>query len=452
MLTNININKLFPHPKNPRKDLGDLAELADSIKSRGVMQNLTVVPKGKGTYTVIIGHRRLAASKLTGLETVPCVIAEMDEKDQVSTMLLENMQRSDLTVIEQAQGFQMMLDLGETAKTISEKTGFSETTVKKRLFVASLDAKKSKAAQDRGATLFDYMKLQQLTDEKNRNKVLESLGTHNFDYQLRQAVSEELRDRVAPQIIKQIDGFAKPTDKQSWELRGYSTDWNKRCNYEDFEKTGKIKFAIPKKFNPDEYLYHITTSGVEIYKKDENFKPDKKMADLPPEEQEKRRENRRKYKTLKEMGETAYQLRLDFVKAFSQKAMPTAEQFAAMAKFAFAAVCLGDGLEYDKYAKIAEIEKFKHDYAYSARKDGLNMRGDPPAKILLMSLFSMFRDNGENVYYLGSEAQAEVRGQHKKNDRLDAIYDCLLALGYQMSDDEQALRDGTHDMFIKVSA
>ena len=112
------VTNIYPHPDNPRKELGDLQELSSSIKANGVLQNLTIVPiEGRdGEYTAIIGHRRLAAAKLAGLRTVPCVVAEMDYKTQLHTMLTENMQRSDLTVYEQAEGFQMMLDLGaETA-------------------------------------------------------------------------------------------------------------------------------------------------------------------------------------------------------------------------------------------------------------------------------------------------------------------------------------------------
>ena len=63
----IPVTRLFPHPDNPRKDLGDLTELANSIKEKGIMQNLTVVPRINSTYTVIIGHRRLAAAKAAGL-------------------------------------------------------------------------------------------------------------------------------------------------------------------------------------------------------------------------------------------------------------------------------------------------------------------------------------------------------------------------------------------------
>ena len=122
----IPVSKLRPHPDNPRKDLGDLTELAESIKANGVFQNLTVVPhlgeitkEHSGLYTVIIGHRRLAAAKLIGLKELPCIVVDMSEREQLSTMLVENMQRVDLTIYEQAQGFQMMLDLGDTVDEIA---------------------------------------------------------------------------------------------------------------------------------------------------------------------------------------------------------------------------------------------------------------------------------------------------------------------------------------------
>ena len=100
----ISIKSLFPHPKNPRKNVGDVTELAESIKKNGVLQNLTVVPDKKdGTYTVIIGHRRLAAAKLAELDFVPCVVTHMTDEEQFHTMLTENMQRIDLTPMEQPQ-------------------------------------------------------------------------------------------------------------------------------------------------------------------------------------------------------------------------------------------------------------------------------------------------------------------------------------------------------------
>ena len=138
-LVEIPLESISPHPQNPRKDLGDLSELAESIRSTGILQNLTVVQNEDYTYTVIIGHRRLAAAKLAGLQTAPCVIAEMSEDEQLTTMLAENMQRSDLTVYEQAEGIQLLLDRSFSIADIAEKTGFSESTIRRRAKLLELD-------------------------------------------------------------------------------------------------------------------------------------------------------------------------------------------------------------------------------------------------------------------------------------------------------------------------
>ena len=140
-IQNISIELVKVHPNNVRKTYNDIEELAESIKAKGILQNLTVVPDPQepGKYLTVIGNRRLTAARMAGLETVPCIVSDMDEKEQTSVMLLENIQRSDLTVYEQAQGFQMMLDLGETEDTIAEKTGFSKKTVRHRLNIAKLE-------------------------------------------------------------------------------------------------------------------------------------------------------------------------------------------------------------------------------------------------------------------------------------------------------------------------
>ena len=74
--------ELHPHPNNPRLELGDIDELAESIKTKGIMQNLTVVPREEGGYTIIIGHRRCAAAVKAGVDELPCVIAEMTRNDR----------------------------------------------------------------------------------------------------------------------------------------------------------------------------------------------------------------------------------------------------------------------------------------------------------------------------------------------------------------------------------
>lgn len=78
IITNIGIEHLHAHPDNPRKDVGDVSELAASMQQNGVMQNLTVIPQDEDLteFTVLIGHRRLAAAKQAGMHELPCKIVE----------------------------------------------------------------------------------------------------------------------------------------------------------------------------------------------------------------------------------------------------------------------------------------------------------------------------------------------------------------------------------------
>ena len=226
-IKNIPIRKLWGHPDNPRKDLGDVTELAESIKVNGVLQNLTVVPligeitkKWDGeSYRVIIGHRRLAAAKLAGLEELPCVVVEMSEREQLSTMLTENMQRSDLTVYEQAQGFQMMLDMGDTVEDIAEKSGFSTTTVRRRVKLLELDKDKFKKSEERGVSLFEYMELDKLKSPERKNEMLDYIGTENFKYKLKQAIDAEATDERKAKWVEQLSSFATQiTDRTGYKF------------------------------------------------------------------------------------------------------------------------------------------------------------------------------------------------------------------------------------------
>ena len=89
VIVSISAQDIYQHPDNPRKDLGDLSELSDSIAKKGIMQNLTVIPGHwdedrnwhEDGYTLIIGHRRFAAAKQAGIQELPCrVVEDMDKK------------------------------------------------------------------------------------------------------------------------------------------------------------------------------------------------------------------------------------------------------------------------------------------------------------------------------------------------------------------------------------
>lgn len=203
----LNRSQLEPHPDNPRKDLGDLEELRESIRQNGIMQNLTVIPTDDTLehFRILIGHRRFAASEGI-LNELPCVIVEdLTDREQVGIMLCENLQRNDLTFYEQGQGFQMMLDLGDTIDEISEKTGFSKNTVKHRVEIAKLP---KKAIEDRKfqLTIGDLIELEKISDVKKRQKVLEQAWDSN---NLKNRISQEVREEKIQKNMKLVKDWLK---------------------------------------------------------------------------------------------------------------------------------------------------------------------------------------------------------------------------------------------------
>lgn len=250
-IVDLAVDRLVPHPNNPRKDLGDLTELADSIKKNGIMQNLTVVDNGNGEYTVIIGHRRCAAAKLAGAKTVPCAIVEMSEKEQLATMLAENMQRADLTIVEQAEGIQLMLDLGESVSDIAEQTGLSESTVRRRKRLMEFDRDELKAAEQRGATLADYARLDEL-DLQYRDEALKAIGTNNFDWKTKQIKDRSRRKQRMDECERIVSEFAELID---WD----DVDYSIHSHYSTFG--GYSDEYIQKPDNTDTVKYVYTYRG-----------------------------------------------------------------------------------------------------------------------------------------------------------------------------------------------
>ncbi len=131
--TSVAVDKLQPNRFQPRTVFNDagLDELAESIRAQGVVQPIVVTPKGKGLYTIIAGERRWRAARRAGLKTVPIVVREVDDDQQMLEMaLVENVQRADLNAIEEAEAYRM---LGEkfslSQEDIAGRVGKGRTTI-----------------------------------------------------------------------------------------------------------------------------------------------------------------------------------------------------------------------------------------------------------------------------------------------------------------------------------
>lgn len=123
------LDSIEPNPDQPRQTIGDLSELVDSIREKGVLEPLIVRPRGDG-YQIIAGERRWRACKQLGLEKIPCIIKDVDDRELLELALIENLQRKDLTPFEEAEGLQALGEkFGYTHIQIAQVIGKSRTSV-----------------------------------------------------------------------------------------------------------------------------------------------------------------------------------------------------------------------------------------------------------------------------------------------------------------------------------
>lgn len=458
-ITYIPIEQLRPHPLNPRKDLGDLTELAESIKGNGILQNLTVVPiacvpkltgrdygvedpKDNDLYVVVIGHRRLAAAKMAGEETVPCSIVLMSQGQQQETMLIENMQRSDLTVYEQAQGFQMMLDMGHSVQTIVNRTGFSETTVRRRLKMAELDQKKLKEVSTRQISLMDFDRLSQIEDLDRRNECLDKIGTNDFDAAVQKAVKYQGIDRNMPAVkawLKSVKAH-KIKDSEKWSgkydqlgstiyIDKWGEDGNKPKDGIDskplFYWMGDDKGYMYGQLT----LYHEREKTAPVKRSQEEINRDKAVSEA--------------WKKLEAAASLAYSLRKKFVEDLS--VTRNNEQLVLLG-----AVFAGgfNAMNYNSADRTILNKVFGIDpsEAYISNREekfwnGIDkISGNDWAKYS----YSLFGDDANQYCCNGYRREFP---KYSRSVKLALIYRWLTSLGYEMSTEETQILSGDHEAF-----
>lgn len=183
----LELSQLRANKSNIRTELTDIEELADSIKAQGLLQPLLVTPhpEVEGDYLVIGGHRRLAASTAAGLLTVPCMVAEGFESlpEQIEAMLSENTHRSNLTVVEEADAYQQLLDFpGYTVEKIAKKTGRSPSTVRRRVALLAAGEQVLDAVKEQKIDLFQAEEIAKYAGEDDLVKDLTAAAESGQDW------------------------------------------------------------------------------------------------------------------------------------------------------------------------------------------------------------------------------------------------------------------------------
>ena len=141
-------SSIYPNPNQPRKqfDPEKLQELALSIKEYGVLEPLVVTPRGD-RYMIVAGERRFRACTLAGLDPIPTRVIEADDAMVEELALIENVQRQDLTMIEEARGYQALLDRGMSKEELGVKVGKQAWFIEKRTALLSLSPEHQKLVE-----------------------------------------------------------------------------------------------------------------------------------------------------------------------------------------------------------------------------------------------------------------------------------------------------------------
>ena len=140
-ISEVALSALKPNPDQPRKGFDDssLRELADSIRQKGVLQPILAETDDAGAYTIVAGERRVRAARIAGLKTIPVLVRRFSAEEKLEIALIENLQREDLTPIEEAQAFRHLMEMaGLNQEQLAARVGKDRSTVANSLRLLKL--------------------------------------------------------------------------------------------------------------------------------------------------------------------------------------------------------------------------------------------------------------------------------------------------------------------------
>jgi ParB family chromosome partitioning protein len=197
----IPVDKLDPNPEQPRTEFGDLTELTASIAEKGVLEPLLVKPNRlAGRWMIIAGERRWRSAQRAGLKEVPCVEMEVDEGTVAEIALIENMQRKDLTVWEEADGLLALCDkFGYTHDDVARKVGKSRTTVTEALAIAKIPDDVRQVCKDAEvAAKSVLLQIVRQPDDDSMRRFAKEIATRGLK---RDDAREVRRQEMGPRVV-----------------------------------------------------------------------------------------------------------------------------------------------------------------------------------------------------------------------------------------------------------
>ncbi|MDG2199679.1 MAG: ParB/RepB/Spo0J family partition protein [Phycisphaerales bacterium] len=221
-LIHIPLGQLQPNQYQPRKvfDEAALTSLADSIRTAGVMQPVVVRPAASGGYELVAGERRLRAAEIVGLERIPAVVQDVDDRTAAEWSIIENVQREDLNPMERAEAFQHLQDqFGLTHQEIAEKVGLNRSSVTNHLRLNELDEATKQAVRTAVLSMGHAKAMLAVANLTSRARLL------------RQCISKHWSVRELERKVRQSsDGSGSKSTKGETEVNP------RQSNIEDLQK------------------------------------------------------------------------------------------------------------------------------------------------------------------------------------------------------------------------
>ncbi|WP_442602502.1 nucleoid occlusion protein [Paenibacillus sp. KN14-4R] len=254
-LKNIPVANVVPSPYQPRTVFDDekLDELCQTIRTHGVIQPI-VVRVRNNHYELIAGERRLRAVRKLGYETIPAVIRDFNDSQSASIALIENLQRENLTAIEEAVAYQQLMVIYElTQESLAQRLGKSQSTIANKIRLIQLPEPVKAALMERKITERHARALLVLDTEELQLKVLDEIITKDLNVKqtetrikfLKELVQEEKKSKRRVSFTKDVR-LALNTIRQSVEMVA-SSGLNIDTAEQDFEDHYEIVIKIPKK-------------------------------------------------------------------------------------------------------------------------------------------------------------------------------------------------------------
>ena len=236
-----------PGLKQPRKrfDEETLADLADSIRTHGIIQPLTVRRLSSGYYQIIAGERRWRAAKLAGLSEVPAVIIEADDRKVMELGLIENLQREDLNPMEEAMGYRtLMEEYGLTQEETAQRVGKSRPAVANALRLIALPDAIRHLVEEGQLSAGHARALLSISSSTLQKKLAQKIIAEGLS--VRQ--TEALAKRFAREEAQEETAYAAPPDPMKLyrdaAAKDLTTRWGRKVSITMGPKKGKLEFEF----------------------------------------------------------------------------------------------------------------------------------------------------------------------------------------------------------------